>query len=139
MRVREREREREVSNGVDTEAGPGRSIIATKRSFIASDKVDRQRLGTVPPRNHELTPLPPLFSRGAEGSCRFLAGSRIVFNLPYASRCPQILPYPIYTFALIFNPPRIQAIIFPLEEGKIGRRDAVSGLSAIKNRSRSPW
>lgn len=55
--MRVRERERGVSNGVDTEAGPGRSIIATKRSFIASDKVDRQRLGTVPPRNHELTPL----------------------------------------------------------------------------------
>lgn len=59
--MRVRERERGVSNGVDTEAGPGRSIIATKRSFIASDKVDRQRLGTVPPRNHELTPLPLSF------------------------------------------------------------------------------
>lgn len=60
-RACEKERERGVSNGVDTEAGPGRSIIATKRSFIASDKVDRQRLGTVPPRNHELTPLPLSF------------------------------------------------------------------------------
>lgn len=73
---------------MDTEAGPGHSIIATKHSFIASDKVDQGRgLALFHPKYR----LSLSFYRGAEG-CRFLAGSRIVFNLPYASRCPQILP-----------------------------------------------
>lgn len=82
---------------MDTEAGPGHSIIATKHSFIASDKVDQggggERLGTVPP---ELT---LSLSRGAEG-CRFLAGSRIVFNLPYASPANSSLAY-LYVRAYI--------------------------------------
>lgn len=79
---RERERERFPTVWILRQVRGTRLSLQNTR-LLRLTKLIRggERLGTVPP---ELT---LSLSRGAEG-CRFLAGSRIVFNLPYASRSP---------------------------------------------------